>query len=76
MAKWENSGDGGEFSSSLKRMCVDFDGNEIVEIYEKMANSDSKDLENARLVEINKIFNDNLVQYLHENGIDKFSVGN
>ncbi|MGE4213900.1 MAG: M56 family metallopeptidase [Anaerotignaceae bacterium] len=73
---WENAGDGSEFSSSLKRMCVDFDGNEIIEIYEKMANSDSKDLENARRVEINKVFNDNLVQYLHENGIDNFSVGN
>lgn len=76
VANWETSGDGGEFLPSMKKMCVDFDGNELSDIYEKMANLDSKDSDNSRILEIEKVFNENLEQYLHDKGILKFSVEN
>ena len=74
VTNWENSGDGGEFIPSLKRMCVDFDGKEISAIYEKMANLDSKNSNNSTTLEIENVFNENLEQYLHDNGISKLSV--
>lgn len=76
VTEWENAGDGGEFSSSLKKMCVDFNGKEISDIYEKMVNLDSTGSENASTLELNKIFNKNLEQYLYENGIYKFTFEN
>lgn len=73
VTEWENAGDGGEFLPSLKKMCVDFHGNEISDIYEKMVNLDSKNTDDSRALEIDRIFNENLEQYLHDNGIYKFS---
>lgn len=63
--------DGGEYATSIRSMCVDFDNNELKEIADRMIMNDDK-----LNKEINKIYNLNLDYMLKNNGINNIVKDN
>lgn len=63
--------DGGEYATSIRSMCVDFDNNELKEIADRMIMNDDK-----LNKEINKIYNLNLDYMLKNNSINNIVKDN
>ena len=63
--------DGGEYATSIRSMCVDFDNNELKEIADRMIMNDDKINK-----EIDKIYNINLDYMLKNNGINNIVKDN